>query len=212
MKLNQGNEMKKLLILAAALVATPAMSADLLYTHPPKKADYGYTGWYIAGHASANFVDDFGPATFDTGYGFSGAFGNQFGQFSNFDLRGEVEFGYLNASVDNIPAPFSIETDAIYGFANAYADFDFGFPLTPYIGGGIGYARTQAEFSNGVVSAQATDDNFAWNLTAGVSYELTADVSLDVGYRFIQLTDVTFGPLSDNVDIHQVNAGVRVKL
>lgn len=92
---------------------------------------------------------------------------------------------------------------------NAYYDFDFGGRITPYVGGGIGFARH--EFTDGKLWDSAgtvgtidssSSTNFAAALMAGVSIALTGGqqcctgtkdvvvssnrgLMLDVGYRFI---------------------------
>ncbi|MBQ9236159.1 MAG: porin family protein [Alphaproteobacteria bacterium] len=63
-------------------------------------------------------------------------------------------------------------------FLNAYYDIDTGTKFTPYIGGGLGVARIK-------VSGTKSSDEFAWQLGAGVSYAATENISVDLGYRYI---------------------------
>lgn len=202
---------------ATGLYATTAKSADLLYA--PKVPNHGFVdsqGWYIASHAGANFGDDFSGISFDTGYNLSGAVGYNWGEIGFASLRTEAEVGFLKSEASPV-GPFTGSVAGLYGFLNAYADFNDIFGFTPFIGAGVGYADVNGEMQfAGFPIVDASDQTFAWNATAGLSYALSNCVSLDVAYRYVAIPDVTFntvfGTVSDDVNIHQVNAGVRVKL
>lgn len=220
--IKKSNKLQKIvlgaLVIAGAtgLYMNHAKAADLLYM--PKAPHVGFvdeSGWYIAGHGGADFGDDFSGVSFDTGYNFSGAVGYDFGQIGLANLRTEAEVGFLSSDANNI-APFTGSVDATYAFLNAYADFGKFNGFTPFIGGGVGYASVNGEVSVPGFTVQANDKDFAYNLTAGVSYDLTQRISLDVAYRYLAIPDVTFsafgGSVTDDVNIHQVNAGLRLKL
>lgn len=62
-----------------------------------------------------------------------------------------------------------IKTTAV--FLNGYYDFTNGSPFTPYLGAGIGYAKTDVTFSpSGVGIINDDDSGFAYQLMAGASY------------------------------------------
>ena len=83
--------------------------------------------------------------------------------------------------------------------ANAYVDLGTWWCLTPYVGAGIGMANvkmssfrddgfTAGVLSNSVVYADdASKWNFAWSLQVGVSYKVTPSMSIDLGYRYIDM-------------------------
>ncbi len=201
---------------AFGIFASKAKAADLLYV--PKAPHVGYvddSGWYLAGRGGAVFGDDFSGVSFDTGYNFSGALGYDWGQVGFAKLRTEAEVGYFNQD-GQIPAPFSGSVDAIYGLLNAYADFDTGTPFTPFIGVGGGYANVTADVNAPGFALQSRDKDFAWDATAGVSYNISKNVTFDVAYRYLAIPDVTFntplGSVTDDVNSHEVTAGVRVRL
>ncbi len=61
-----------------------------------------------------------------------------------------------------------------------------------------------------------SDTSFAWNVTAGVGYELTRNVSLELSYRYLSFTNVGLVSVgtdasSTDVNSHQILGGVRVK-
>lgn len=231
-----------------SFIAAPAMAADLLYSSPAPQAVW-QGGPYFGAKIGANWTDDVtaelddaaaaaGTAdtvNFDTG--FTGsivagyAFGSKWGMLSP---RLEVEAGYLNSDVNTIdidPAGGVIpagsgSVDAFYWFANLLLDIPMsGWGFTPFIGGGVGFANVT--FDNialaatpGVAFISDEDTTFAWNLTAGLSYDISRNVTFDVAYRFVQFNSVDLvntaggagGPTSTDVDNHQVTAGVRVHL
>jgi opacity protein-like surface antigen len=87
--------------------------------------------------------------------------------------------------------------------ANAYVDLGTWWCLTPYVGAGIGMANVKISgfrddgFNNlGQSTAYAADAskwNFAWSLQAGVSYKVTPSMSIDLGYRYIDMGNGTTG-------------------
>lgn len=134
------------------------------------------------------------------------------------------------------PAPCTADPDPEYSFEmadisaltlllNGYIDFNFhGGPLTPYIGGGVGVSRlttSNVAFFNPDGSSGnwtgATTWNFAWQLTAGVAYELAPNVLIDANYRYVHLGDAmamtSLGGgtpiLYENINAHEVRVGLR---
>ncbi|MEX1083011.1 MAG: porin family protein, partial [Xanthobacteraceae bacterium] len=70
---------------------------------------------------------------------------------------------------------------------------------TPYIGAGIGFTHLgAADFTQHFQAAVATPDttakwNFAWAYMAGVSYNIFGKYHLDLGYRHINMGDISTG-------------------
>ena len=82
-------------------------------------------------------------------------------------------------------------------FANFYYDIKTDTFVTPYIGGGVGFA------------ALNSDTNFAWNVGGGFSFDMFEDVKLNLGYRY-----ASFGRFEDNncdglYRSHELYMGVR---
>ena len=70
---------------------------------------------------------------------------------------------------------------------NAYYDFNTCTKWTPYVGAGMGVAMlklTEKDMEDGGKSSKNAY-NFAWQIGAGVAYDLTKNVALDAGYRYI---------------------------
>ena len=82
---------------------------------------------------------------------------------------------------------------------NAYYDFNTGTKFTPYVGGGIGLAHLKAsskfagtdgaDYAAGKI--KESSNNFAWNLAAGVGYEVNRNITVDLGYRYVDNGDLT---------------------
>jgi outer membrane protein OmpA-like peptidoglycan-associated protein len=96
------------------------------------------------------------------------------------------------------------DIDSLVGLVNGYVDINgllpgvFG-PFQPYVGAGIGLARnvlgTQTLNASGVTGtlSGAEHTSFAWGATAGVGYSLTQNLTLDVGYKYIDAGSMRTG-------------------
>ena len=91
---------------------------------------------------------------------------------------------------------------------NGYIDLGTWNCITPFIGGGVGYAYHRMHgFSdsgyasiNGAVFPVAVNlvdehktGNLAWSLQAGLAYDVTQNVKLELSYRYINFGDVKSG-------------------
>ena len=75
-----------------------------------------------------------------------------------------------------------IENNSI--MLNAYYDIDTGTKFTPYVGAGLGMARLKIKEKSDENWSKSSNE-FAWQLGAGVSYAATDNVSVDLGYRYV---------------------------
>ena len=107
------------------------------------------------------------------------------------------------------------ELETLYGFVNVYYDIMTWGRLTPYVGGGIGWAHHRI---SGITLPPTVDDgsnfDFAWNLQAGVAVDLTTNIALDVGYRFADLGSAKSGSNPDrlqvdDIHVHDIRVGLR---
>ncbi|MDP3898053.1 MAG: porin family protein [Mesorhizobium sp.] len=119
--------------------------------------------------------------------------------------------------------------------ANAYADLGKYHGITPYVGVGIGASRNTISHFRDVnilnggagYAGTASKWNLAWALHAGVAFEATERLTVDLGYSFVNLGDAKTGtffnddPLFDipnngfqfkNLSSHDVKLGVRYSL
>ena len=72
---------------------------------------------------------------------------------------------------------------------NGYYDFNTCTRWTPYIGAGVGVAMLKLTsneiWEDGKYKVNDKSYNVAWQIGAGVAYDLTKNIALDAGYRYI---------------------------
>lgn len=114
--------------------------------------------------------------------------------------------------------------------ANAYVDLGTYSGITPYVGAGIGGVYMMwHDLENtippgfdqsGTTTHLGTSDwRFAYALMAGVSYAATKNVSIDLGYRYkhisggrmFQYANATGPGFDEEINVHEVRAGIRYK-
>ena len=107
-----------------------------------------------------------------------------------FALRGNSEKSWSDggSNLSNVKGVWNNSTL----FANLFWDFRNDSAFTPYVGGGLGLAfnYTGYTFKDNAGNKFEADDrftNFAWNLGAGVSYDINENFTLDASYRFVGL-------------------------
>ena len=104
--------------------------------------------------------------------------------------------------------------------ANLLFDINSGGPLSFYGGGGVGVANVDFDGHGTAGSGVVMDDDdtvFAWQAIAGVGFEISQSIVLDVQYRYfnaagVSLTDIT-GIFNSSTDYqsHAVLGGIRFK-
>lgn len=190
--------MKQLLPGLATLAAALAVSATpALAQGPYIRADVGYNGW-------AGGLDIDGPTAGPAGTALSGLDPDLEGNVSEhigvgYDFNGfrlELEGGHRFNQLEPSGAFASGDVHVWSGMVNAFIDFNRKGRILPYIGGGLGYARLEANgVSSPIGTFQRFDDGenaFAFQGLAGVTYKLTERLALDVGYRYFNAQDADF--------------------
>lgn len=104
---------------------------------------------------------------------------------------------------------------------NGYLDLGSWYRMTPYVGAGVGMANMNiSDYQSTVLPPFGTvkshgQTNFAWAGMAGVSYALSQNVLVDVGYRYLSLGDATtsndvFGNMRlRKITAQEVRVGLR---
>jgi opacity protein-like surface antigen len=102
---------------------------------------------------------------------------------------------------------YKANLNQVVGLVNAYIDLGTFAGITPYIGAGIGFAHNRMGYTsmpgsygcggcitptNEVVSPGAKT-NLAWALMAGVSYDVSRNAKLELGYRYLNSGSFTSG-------------------
>ncbi len=163
-------------------------------------------------------------AVFDAGVGCS--FGNGF--------RSDLVLSWRTSKdvyADPVPQdPISGKLSSHSLMANIYYDIPLGRSITPYVGAGLGVVYHNLSdllwvdaASNAWTIAGKEEVNLAWSLMAGAAYQVTDRITLDVGYRYIDMGSVASeryvingagqrvaGATFDDITAHEIKAGVRV--
>jgi len=224
-----------LLLIATVFGSVSTHAADMPGTSPlpaalPVVAAKPLAGWYARGDLAYGWYrmdSAVAPAAFpspsdnDLGRGVSGGLG--IGYKGNW-LRTDVTLDYTGLSYSGTilaPGDTTAKVRAITALFNGYLDLGTWYCLTPYAGVGLGasnlktsdYTSTAAPpFTPGLSNSQW---KFAWALMAGSAVNVTPNVAVDVGYRYLNLGDVSTasdaaGQMTlKNIAAHEVRVGVR---
>lgn len=169
--------MKKLLLLAgvACLMSTTAQAGVKQYVSGKMSYDFDmvkvkaadYTNGIFRDHRNKNVIGEHIAYGIRAGY-----------------VRAELEFN----AAHNVKRGGAMGGEYVHlklrknsTMANAYFDYLTCTPWTPYVGAGIGMSYMKADYRDlGVKSAY----NLAWQVMAGVTYDINSRWALDAGYRY----------------------------
>jgi opacity protein-like surface antigen len=203
-------------------------------------------GLYLSVFGGANFLNDQSGRITDTttaswssdaetGFVIGGALGTRLDNWAK-GLRVEVEASYRR---NDVGGRWTTDDGSTGGFidanastfalmANAWYDIDIGSKVRPYVGGGVGWSRSQLDAGfvetftdttpvtpNLVGTTTAENSGFAWHLGFGINYEVAQDVDLGIGYRYFRgtnLHDAFFDGKNVDTKFQNENHGVQVNL
>jgi len=107
-------------------------------------------------------------------------------------LRAEIEYAArsdvraswsrsFHTGLRKFDALFNVQTLQ----ANIYWDIDTGTVFKPFVGGGMGVSFIYADYKpEGNPSYCDSTTGFAWNVGAGVAYDINESITVDLAYRF----------------------------
>jgi|tagenome__1003787_1003787.scaffolds.fasta_scaffold20637764_2 opacity protein-like surface antigen len=194
------------------------------------------------------FEDDSSTMTFGAGVGYDfGWFRSDLTLDYQLNRDINVTTSGRNCSIDADPVANPADCTDSHSSAinvmpillNGYFDLGTWSGFTPYVGAGAGVARVAwkgwetstescAPLANcpaapfpGISNKGEVEWNFAWSLMAGISYNLNPNLSIDLGYRFLDVVDgkavSSFSPVStgssaieySDLYMHEVRVGFR---
>lgn len=166
---------------------------------PPPLVKTERTGPYISGAVGigmpGSLDTEAGDYDLDNGLVLNGAVGYNFGS-----ARLEAAIGYQNHDLSH----FNEDVALLTLMANAYYDIDTDSSVRPYIMGGVGMANADTSWDD------EDETVFAWQVGAGLGFEITDNTTLDLGYRYLKPNDF------DNASVgnvksksHNVMLGLR---
>jgi opacity protein-like surface antigen len=178
------------------------------------------------------------------GVGIGYRFNNWFRVDGTFEYRGASSIGVNDLVRFQTGFGQAVQTNTYKGnlssyvaMFNGYVDLGTWHCLTPYIGVGIGYAanRISGLTDQGVQSiaggagtgtlgyaTSGDKSGLAWALMAGVGYEVNKNLTLEVGYRYLNLGEAHSGRIQNafiaqnlsplrakEIDSHDIKIGMR---
>lgn len=163
-------------------------------------------------------------------------------QFTDF-FRADATLNYWKEDLDAVGnGVLSMEPSAeiFEAMGNVYVDLGTFVGLTPYVGAGVGavhveydpdclYGTLSCESVPGLSYEGGADWRFAYSLMAGLSYDMSKNLKLDIGYKYLDAeggeaatasyyTTSPTGPTTeivaedDGFTRHSITAGIRYSL
>lgn len=155
-------------------------------------------GFYVGGQGGVNFLDvnaHHSHLKTDVGYnlGIVGGY-----KWCN-GISAEAEITYRRNDVRHISGDIHTWSYMV----NGYYDLPVCWcvPVTPYLGAGIGYDRTELKIHR---FGRGHSDEFAWQLMAGLNYEFCNNVVVNAEYKFHDIN-------AKHVDVydHSITIGAK---
>jgi opacity protein-like surface antigen len=195
----------------------------------------GMSNQYFDGLESELFSVPYAHGWYDEG-GFSsapifgGGVGYKFNDYFRSDVtvewRGKSDFYALDWLQEDELDP-AIATNEYTGtkselafLVNGYYDFGNFYGITPYVGAGIGASyNTISHFRDANIQANGggwagdnSEWNLAWALHAGLGFQATDRMTIDLGYSFTSLGDAKTGVLYNDDPLYNMdNDGIDFK-
>jgi opacity protein-like surface antigen len=189
-------------------------------------------GLYLELRGTLSFLGDqdlgrdvSGEATFDPGFGGGASVGYHVLDNLRVEAEGVAEVndideaspvtadGIQQAPANSDPAGLG-DIVAVGGFANVIYDVTTGTGFNPYLGGGLGLLRLDAEY--GAFAAEDSDVLAAFQARTGVTWQVTRQTGMTLGYRYRStFGDPTFDAPAGKVEAeygsHALEIGLRYR-
>lgn len=182
------------LMLGMALPSIAAAEGTGLYLAPKFLMSFQNTGQMERSSGLAGSgVDQYSQFTL----GGALALGYDFWPQQMLPLRAELEFALRgNSETSWDDGGLMREVKGTWNsttlFANLFWDFHNDTIMTPYVGAGLGMAFNYAGYdftdrAGNTFSGDERTTNFAWNVGAGVAFNINDHFTIDAAYRFVGL-------------------------
>jgi opacity protein-like surface antigen len=176
-----------------------------------------FGGWSFSADADVEYSGESYDVELEDGLTVGAAVGAHINEW----LRGEIELsGNWHDGEVELTTPTATtaegDVDALFVLANLWFDIPVGDVFRPYVGGGIGFGRLDADLDT--AAGTFVDDSdwaFAYQLGAGVAFGFAENIAFDVGYRFkgianADLETTAGGDAEADYHSHNIIAGVRI--
>ena len=175
-------------------------------------AEMAFTDMYVGGFGGAVFgVDAEGEAPLLVGnpsldFDPDGqyALGLVFGARVAPNLRAEVELSYSNSDVDKTSTVLNViaadgDLSSTSLLINGWYEFETNSSWRPYVGGGIGYTKVDADVDT-MPSFSTFDDSdggFSYQIGFGVTFPVGQSGTVDIGYRYRETPNLNLVSAND---------------
>ena len=210
----------------------PPSPPPLPLQEKPLSVDEFVSGWYLRGDLGYRFqhvrsASDPSTSDFVNNSIHNAAMGGlgagYKAQWFRVDLTGDYGWRSLYSGTSASGASgVSNKIDTFTVMVNGYLDLGTWAHITPYVGAGIGGAYlSMSSYETTPVTVAAVPTvarwNVAWAAMAGLSYNLSHNLLVDIGYRHVALGDVIGGPTSNQIKIKaltgdEIRVGLRYLL
>jgi opacity protein-like surface antigen len=153
-------------------------------------------------------------ALFDVGVGY------QINNWLRFDVTGEYRGGSHFQALEQVGIPslgaqyadfYRGDVSSIIGLVNGYVDLGTWWGVTPFVGAGVGFASNSlsgvtdtgfaypgggAGFPTGGYLGNGAKTSLAWALMTGLDFNVTQNLKLELGYRFLDYGSLKSGSSS----------------
>ena len=185
---------------ALALASPQAGAADIdpVTGYPIYVSIFGGAHWL----QDVDTFNSYGPGNYSlgvkSGYVLGGAIGVNWTEM----IRSEIELSYsrskaksFDTGIGNGDIPASGWISGTYLLGNVWLDFNTNTAFTPYVGGGLGVGWGDANAPVGTTGINGYSDGemgLAFQLGAGLKYDISEAISVDLGYRYKGLNNIDF--------------------
>jgi len=130
-------------------------------------------------------------------------------------IRVEGEIGLHNNTADISPFSNEFTFSMVSFMGNGYFDFPTNSPLRPYLGAGLGFAVAGVEEEVAGLTSTDSDLVAAYQLMAGIGFDISPRATFTFGYRYFTTTDpsffTAFRPLETEYTSHDFLFGARFR-
>lgn len=185
---------------------------------PPDVSEEAPGGWYL--RADAGYVDPIGGALHAGPARLSGAPGAGWSAGAGVGYRVlpflRVELGIEYLDLGSAASVFGdVRGSATVGLASVNWDLVTVAGFTPYLSAGAGLAYASLD-GPAWLGSGGDGWGFAWSVGGGVSYAVSEALSIDLGYRYLDLGTHAASPFAPfaarDLAAHQIRLGVRYAL
>jgi opacity protein-like surface antigen len=138
--------------------------------------------------------------------------GYQFNSWLRFDVTGEyrtkAKWNFLEQDTNFFPNAYNLESghlSSVVGLANVYIDLGNWWGVTPFVGGGIGVVNHMfssvldvgaGAYIGGLGYSKDYDKtDLAWAIHAGLAYDVSPNLKLELAYRYLNMGDARTGTI-----------------